>query len=122
MTGDKVKFHKLDESLTGRVKFGDASAVQIMGKGSILFKCKNGDQWLLQEVYYIPMLRTNFVSLGLENGHKIIMDGNELVVYVKNPWQLLMIMKVKHTQNRLYRIDLQLASPVCLLARLDEPA
>jgi hypothetical protein len=41
---------------------------------------------------------------------------------VKNPWQLLMIMKVKRTQNRLYRIDLQLASPVCLLARLDEPA
>jgi hypothetical protein len=48
------------------------------------------------------------------------MDGNELVVYVKNPWQLLM--NIKRMQNRLYRIDLQLASPVCLLARLDEPA
>jgi hypothetical protein len=43
MTIDKAKFHKLDEC-TGRVKFGDASVVQIMGKGLILFKCKNGDQ------------------------------------------------------------------------------
>jgi hypothetical protein len=97
MTGDKAKFHKLDESLTGRVKFGDAFVVQIMAKGSILFKCKNGDQWLLQEVYYIPRLCTNLVSIGqlTENGQKIIMDGNELVVYVKNPWQLLL--KVKRT-------------------------
>jgi hypothetical protein len=56
-TGDKVKFCELDEAVTGNVKFGDGSTVQIMGKGSILFSCKNGDQWMLQEVYYIPRLR-----------------------------------------------------------------
>ena len=56
MTGDKAKFCELDEAVTGNVKFGDGSTVQIMGKGSILFSCKNGDQWMLQEVYYIPRL------------------------------------------------------------------
>ena len=48
MTGDPSKFRELNSGVTGRVKFGDGSAVQIEGKGSILFKCKNGDQWLLR--------------------------------------------------------------------------
>lgn len=39
MTGDMAKFCELDEGITGRVKFGDGSMVQIMGKGSILFAC-----------------------------------------------------------------------------------
>ncbi|GJS95759.1 retrotransposon protein, putative, unclassified [Tanacetum coccineum] len=52
MTGDRSKFHELDESVSGRVKFGDGSTVAIMGKGSVLFDCKNGDQRLLNENAY----------------------------------------------------------------------
>nr|GEU85354.1 hypothetical protein [Tanacetum cinerariifolium] len=44
------KFHELDEYVSGRVKFGDGTTVAIMGKGSVLFDCKNGDQRLLNEV------------------------------------------------------------------------
>ncbi|XP_062200548.1 uncharacterized protein LOC133903256 [Phragmites australis] len=54
MIGDKEKFRELDEGVTGKVKFVDGSTVQIMGLGFVVFSCKNGDQWLLQEVYYIP--------------------------------------------------------------------
>ncbi|XP_047326574.1 uncharacterized protein LOC124930265 [Impatiens glandulifera] len=43
MTGDKEKFFELDEAVTRKVKFGDGSTVQICGKGSIMFDCKNGD-------------------------------------------------------------------------------
>src|SRR6185312_17441273 len=77
---------------------------------------------MLQEVYYIPRLRSNLVSLGqlTETGHKIVMDEDELEVFIKNPWRLLM--KVKRTPNRMYHINLQIASPVSLLARLEEPA
>lgn len=44
MTGNKKKFYELDEAVTGNVKFGDSSTVKTMGKGSIVFACKNGDQ------------------------------------------------------------------------------
>jgi hypothetical protein len=64
MAGDAEKFKVLDEIITGKVRFGDGSSVEIQGKGSILFKCKNGDQWLLLDVYYIPKLCSNLVSLG----------------------------------------------------------
>ena len=35
MTGQRSKFTELDESVTGRVKFGDGSTVSIQGKGSV---------------------------------------------------------------------------------------
>ncbi len=110
MTGDRRKFRELDETVTGVVRFGDASSVQIMGKGLILVACKNGDQWLLDDVYYIPSLCWNMVSLGqlTETGHRVVMDNDDLEVFDKNPWRL--VMKVRRTSNCLYRIELQLAS------------
>ncbi|KAL8120308.1 hypothetical protein AgCh_017466 [Apium graveolens] len=43
MIGHKSKFKELNEDITGQVKFGDRSLVPIKGKGSILIKCKDGD-------------------------------------------------------------------------------
>jgi len=37
MTGDLEKFKTLDDEITGKVKFGDGSMVEIKGKGTILF-------------------------------------------------------------------------------------
>lgn len=56
MTGQKSKFNTPDEGIMGQVKFGDGSTVEIKGKGSINFKCKNGEERVLNEVYYIPSL------------------------------------------------------------------
>ncbi|XP_074351839.1 uncharacterized protein LOC141690987 [Apium graveolens] len=41
MTGQRAKFRELDEGVTGLVKIGDESTVEIKGKGSVVFKCKN---------------------------------------------------------------------------------
>ena len=122
MTGDKEKFQELDESITGKVKFGDGRLVEIKGKGSILFCCKNGDEWRLEEVYYIPNLCSNMVSLGqlTETGHKVIMDVDKLEVFAKSPLRL--IMNVRRSQNHLYKIKLQLAHPTCFLSNLEELA
>ncbi|KAK8628669.1 hypothetical protein V6N13_009255 [Hibiscus sabdariffa] len=56
MTGHHEKFQELDESITEKVRFGGGSTIQIMGKGTVVFECKNGDQKVLQEVYYITKL------------------------------------------------------------------
>ena len=56
MTGHREKFQELDESFTGRVKFGDGSTIQIMGKGTVMFECKNGDQKALQEVLHSKIM------------------------------------------------------------------
>ncbi|XP_076943886.1 uncharacterized protein LOC143614285 [Bidens hawaiensis] len=64
MTGERIYFSELDEKTIGCVKFGDGSTVEIRGKGSILLQCKNGDQRLITNVYYIPDLCNNILSLG----------------------------------------------------------
>ena len=122
MTGDKEKFQELDETIAGKVRFGDGRSVEIKGKGSIIFSCKNGEQWTLEGVYYIPSLCSNMISLGqlTETGHKVIMDIDELEVFAKSPLQL--IMKVRRSQNRLYKVKLHLAIPTCFLGKLEEPA
>ena len=83
MTRDRNKFQNLDERYSGSVKFGDGSSVKIQGKGTIVFGCRNGEQWMLEEVYYIPNLCSNLVSLGqlTESGHKIVIDEDELEVF-----------------------------------------
>ncbi|XP_074368601.1 uncharacterized protein LOC141708737 [Apium graveolens] len=64
MTGDRGKFKELDQTVTGQVRFGDGSTVAICGKGVISFLCKNGKEWKLKDVYYIPTLCNNTLSLG----------------------------------------------------------
>lgn len=65
MIGDPGKFKELDRGVARKVSFGDGSGVEIMRKGTMLFQCKNSnDPWLLHEVYYIPKLKSNLVSLG----------------------------------------------------------
>lgn len=37
MTGDRLKFKEIDQTVTSKVRFGDGSSVEIQGKDSILF-------------------------------------------------------------------------------------
>ncbi|XP_074351841.1 uncharacterized protein LOC141690993 [Apium graveolens] len=74
MTSQRAKFRELEEGVTGLVKFGDESTVEIKGKGSVVFKCKNGEDIIFKEVYYIPKLYNNIISLGQlsENGNIVV--------------------------------------------------
>ncbi|GJU21073.1 zinc finger, CCHC-type containing protein [Tanacetum coccineum] len=121
ITGTKSHFRDIDESTTGRVRFGDGSYVEIKGRGSISLGCRNHEQKIVSDVYYIPNLKSNILSLGqlTEIGCKIIMDGNKLTLYDKNK---KLLMKVERSKNRLYSIRLQIEAPICLLANVDNQA
>lgn len=64
MSGDQRYFNKINESTTGIVKFGDNSRTDIKGKGSISFIDWNGETRIMSDVYYIPDLKRNIISLG----------------------------------------------------------
>lgn len=114
MTGDKTKFKELNERITGQVKFGDGSMVRIEGKGSITLKCKNGEERVLQEVYYIPTLRSNIISIGQlsEEGNRVIIKGTFLWVYDDKERLLI---KVQRSQNRLYKLLVETSNSACLM-------
>nr|GEX78562.1 zinc finger, CCHC-type [Tanacetum cinerariifolium] len=101
MTGVKSHFKDIDESVSGRVRFGDGSYVQIKGRGSVLLGCRNQEQKIVSDVYYIPNLKSNILSLGqlTEIGCKVIMDGNKLTLYDKNKLLLMKGVWLKTESN-----------------------
>ncbi|KAJ9567458.1 LOW QUALITY PROTEIN: hypothetical protein OSB04_003424 [Centaurea solstitialis] len=121
ITGKRSHFAELDEKIVGRVRFGDGSTVEIKGKGSVLLECKNGEHRLIPEVYYIPDLCSSILSLGqvTEDGCKVLLFGDFLWMYDRNG---KLLMKVRRSSNRLYKIWLHSTRPVCLVVSLDKAA
>ena len=101
------------------MKFGDGSCVDINGKGSILFEEKIGEHRLLTNIYYIPYLRSNILSLGqaTEQGCDVRMRDNYLTL--KDPDGRLLV-KVLRSPNRLYKLRLEVGRPACLHTKMEE--
>ncbi|KAL8097215.1 hypothetical protein AgCh_030364 [Apium graveolens] len=93
MSGKKLKFHVLDEGIAGVVRFGDDSTVKIKGKRSIIFRCINGGERTLDEVYYIPSFHSNITNLGQlsEDGNKVMLMEEYMWVYDKEEKLLMKI-------------------------------
>ncbi|GJV44246.1 zinc finger, CCHC-type containing protein [Tanacetum coccineum] len=119
MTGVREYFKDLDEDVSGNVRFGDGSYIEIKGKGSIVIECDDRKQRIISQVYYIPDLKSNLLSLGqfTEIGCKVVMEDDELRLYDMNH---KIFMKVTRQNNRLYKANLRIGTPVCLLANLKE--
>ena len=98
MTGSKAAFSELNDDMTGTVKFGDGSRVAIQGRGTIIFRCQNGEHHALMDVYYIPQLRSSIISisqLDKRGSEVLIKDG---VLRIRDREQRLLT-KVKRSQN-----------------------
>ncbi|KAG6780314.1 hypothetical protein POTOM_013168 [Populus tomentosa] len=114
MTGCIEKFAEIDTTITGSVKFGDGSTVKIQGRGSVLLEDFTGEHRILTNVYYIPMLKSNIISLGQldENGCKVVIEGG--VMTILDRLQRLLA-KVTRSSNRLYVLNIAPALPECFM-------
>lgn len=120
MTGSREKFTDLDETVTGLVHFGDRSSVKIEGKGCVMMLCKNGEERCLFDVYYIPSLCNNIISLGQmsEDGNKVVLKGDYLWIHDQGE---RLLMKVRRAPNRLYKLVIETGKKsTCMLAKVDE--
>jgi hypothetical protein len=119
MTGRLNKFAQLDRTVKGRVRFGDGSAVEICGRGSVLMQCHTGEHRVLSDVYYIPRLKNNIISLGQldENGCKYSTENGVLTVLDR---ERKVLARVQRTRNWMYILKIQQTEPICLLAHAKE--
>ncbi|WVZ83459.1 hypothetical protein U9M48_030605 [Paspalum notatum var. saurae] len=115
MTGNGEAFCELNRDVTGQVKFGDGSTVDIVGRGVITFAARGGGHRTLTDVYYIPRLRSNIISLGQldEDGCQVVIGHG--VLRVRDPEKELLV-KVPRSTNRLYKAVRSIARPAALLA------
>ena len=111
----------LDTSVRGTVRFGDGSLVEIEGIGSVMLQAKNHGHKVLTEVYFIPKLKSNIVSLGQleEGGCKVVIEDGFCNVF---DVERSLLARAPRVKNRLYLLKTQLAAPVCLVAKADDVA
>ena len=121
MTGHREKFEKLNKTVKGEVKFGDGSLIKIEGNGSIRIACKNGETRVLHGVYCIPTLKSNIISLGQlsEEGNRVVINEDHMWIYDSRG---RLLMQVKRSVNRLYKIHIEEAHQHCLLKKIEEEA
>ncbi|XP_076912690.1 uncharacterized protein LOC143571056 [Bidens hawaiensis] len=121
MTGIKESFSELDEGVIGWVRFGDRLKVQIKGKGVIVVESKNGEQLVIPNVYFVPALNNNILSLGqmTEDGYDVRLHRDYLRMYDE---QGRIFMKVQLSANMMYKIALTISKPVCFVSVFEEEA
>jgi hypothetical protein len=99
MSGNKLWFTKLDEKFRHSGKFGNNLRMAVMGKGCVKLKVAGAIQ-RIDEVYYIPKLRNNLLSIGQlqEKGLAILIKNNTCKIF--HPTRGL-IMEIAMTVNRM---------------------
>ncbi|TXG54005.1 hypothetical protein EZV62_019261 [Acer yangbiense] len=84
----------------------DATKIHVKGKGNILIRLKNGKHEFISNVYYVPDMKNNILSLGqlLEKGYNILMNDYSLSIRDR---QGNLIVKVPMMKNRMFMLNIQ---------------
>lgn len=113
MSGSKDLFTNLDESYKGQIVFGNDAKVPIEGKGDVLILAKNGSHKFISQVYYVPSLKTNILSLG-----QLLAIGYD--IHLKNGCCTLrdeasnLVARVTMSKNRMFLLNVKVDHPRCL--------
>ncbi|KAK2985746.1 hypothetical protein RJ640_005446 [Escallonia rubra] len=108
----------MDESMMENITFGDMSKIPVKGKGKILIKLKDGGHQFISNVYYVPEMKANILSMGqlLEKGYDIHMKDKCL--YLRDDRGSL-IARVPMSSNRMFLMNIHHNVPKCLKACFD---
>lgn len=100
MCGDRSLFYELDEGFTQMVKLGNHTKLSVVGKGNVRLTLE-GMNHLVTEVFYVPALRNNLLSVGQlqEKGLAILLHSNQCKIY--HPSKGLIIQS-NMTANRMF--------------------
>ncbi|XP_013632817.1 PREDICTED: uncharacterized protein LOC106338363 [Brassica oleracea var. oleracea] len=113
MTGNRRYFAKFDKSITGKIKFGDDSRINIKGKGSIELIDQNGEIRTMADVYFTPDLKSSIISLGqvTESGCDVRLKDEYLTMH---DCDSKLLVRAIRSKKRLYKVCMGVYKPICL--------
>ncbi|XP_068504107.1 uncharacterized protein [Phaseolus vulgaris] len=73
----------LDDSFRTIVKFGDGRFVPVTGKGRILMKLKSGDHRYIYDIFHVPDMKSNLLSMRqlAEKGYVMHIVENQFSIF-----------------------------------------
>jgi nitrogen fixation protein len=85
---------------------------------------KNGEHKVLTNVYYIPKLQSNIISLGQleESGCKVVLEDGWLQIFDRVDQGRKRIVNAPRTSNRLYKLQIKPTTPVSLMLTVTDTA
>nr|GMD06049.1 Retrovirus-related Pol polyprotein from transposon TNT 1-94 [Ipomoea batatas] len=85
MSNSRSLFENLNVSQKSEVRLGDDKKVQVDGKGTIAICTSNSKKKLLHDVFFVPSLAHNLLSVGqlMDNGLVILFDDGNRALVVK---------------------------------------
>ena len=87
MTGNKSLFSSLGSSVVTNINLGDDFLVPAKGKGTIPILTKKNEKKFIHEVFYVPHLNVNLISIGqlLHNQYDIRFYDIHIALIMINP-------------------------------------
>ena len=121
MCGHEHLFKEMQKIEDGHVSFGDALKKEVKGRGTIHFLQKDGVMGLIQDVYYVPNLKTNILSMGqlTEKGYSIFLKDRLLNLKDKKE---RLVARVEIGRNRMYKLNLRSIREKCLRVDVEDKA
>ncbi|MCH81937.1 retrovirus-related pol polyprotein from transposon TNT 1-94, partial [Trifolium medium] len=119
MTPHREWLTSFDASKKTSIKLADSSKLAAEGTGKIVFKGKTGNTVIIEDVFYVPKMNCNLMSIGqlVQKGFSVTIEGNSLNLFdaKKN-----LVLKSALSKNRTYRCKISSDNVMCLSATMSE--
>eukprot|EP00253_Pinus_taeda_P027111 PITA_27111 len=108
MTGNIAMFSNVDEDVKSEVTTGTDSKISVKGKGRVSIRARNVEQMIVREVYYVPGLKCNLLSIGqlIDKGYNVFFKDDMCTIRDIPPTKKI-IAQVKMTSNRMFPLKLR---------------
>eukprot|EP00253_Pinus_taeda_P013378 PITA_13378 len=108
MTGNIALFSTLDQNVKSEVTLGTDSKIFVMGKGEVKIFTKKGEKKTITDVYYVPGMRCNLLSIGqlVHKGYNVFFKNDVCTIMDITPNKRC-IAEVKMTRNRMFPLRIR---------------
>jgi len=108
MTGNIALFSALDQSVQSQVTLGTDSKISVMGEGEVKIFTKKGEKKTIADVYYIPGMKCNLLSIGqiVQKGYNVFFVNDVCTIMDRAPSKRC-IAEVKMTRNMMFPLRIR---------------
>ena len=108
MTGNIAMFSMLDENVKSHVTLGIDGNISITGKGIVNVLTKKGEKKSISDVYYVPCMKYNLLSIGhlIQKGCNVFFEDDVCTIMNKPPSKQC-ISEIRMTRNIMFPLRMR---------------